>query len=78
MITAEVALYPQKTESASQIINDSLGAIGRQNLRVDVGSVSTRLQGTEETVWEGLKTLFEKAGTRSEVSMVVTLSNSAE
>lgn len=78
MITAEVSLYPQKTTSASQIINESLDSLNKGNLRVEVGSVSTRLKGAEEEVWEGLKTMFGQAKNRSEVNMVVTLSNSAE
>lgn len=77
MIKAEVSLYPQKTNNASQIINDSIRSIEKNNLQVEVGSISTRLQGTEEEVWDGLKTLFAGAKDRSEVNMVVTLSNSA-
>lgn len=77
MIKAEVSLYPQKTNNASQIINDSIRSIEKNNLQVEVGSISTRLQGTEEEVWEGLKTLFTQAKDKSEVNMVVTLSNSA-
>lgn len=77
MIKAEVALYPQKTNNASQIINDSIRSIEKNNLQVEVGSISTRLQGTEEEVWNGLRTLFGQAKNKSEVNMVVTLSNSA-
>ena len=77
MIKAEVSLYPQKTNNASKIINDSIRSIEKNNLQVEVGSISTRLQGTEEEVWDGLKTLFAGAKDRSEVNMVVTLSNSA-
>lgn len=77
MITAEVSLYPQKTTNASQIINDSLGALSGHKLDANVGPISTRLHGTEEEVWNGLKTLFDQARNRSEVNMVVTISNSA-
>lgn len=77
MITAEVSLYPQKTENASQIINSSLQSLDRGNLQVNVGSISTKIQGTDEEVWNGLKSMFEQARGRSEVNMVVTISNSA-
>ena len=77
MLTAEVSLYPQKTSSASSIITDSINSLNRNDLKVEVGSISTRLQGTEEEVWDGLKTLFAQAKDKSEVSMVVTVSNSA-
>lgn len=78
MLTAEVSLYPQKTNNASQIINDSINALNRNDLRVEVGAISTRLKGSETEVWEGIKSLFEQAKNRSEVNMVVTLSNSAD
>lgn len=77
MITAEVSLYPQKTTNASQIISSSLQTIDRNNLKVNVGSISTSIKGSDEEVWNGLKSLFEQAKNQSEVNMVVTLSNSA-
>ncbi|MFZ5650534.1 MAG: YkoF family thiamine/hydroxymethylpyrimidine-binding protein [Bacillota bacterium] len=78
MITAEVSLYPQKTTNASQIISDSINSLDKGNLQVEVGSISTRIQGSKEEVWAGLKSLFDQAVGRSEVNMVVTLSNSAD
>lgn len=77
MIVAEVSLYPQKTTNASQIINSSLNSLNSEDLRVSVGSISTRIQGPDEEVWTGLKSMFEQARDQSEVNMVVTLSNSA-
>ncbi len=77
MLTAEVALYPQKTTNASQIVNSSLQSLNQQNLHTSVGSISTRLQGSEDEVWAGLKSLFDQAKNQSEVNMVVTISNSA-
>ncbi|SFR00255.1 YkoF family thiamine/hydroxymethylpyrimidine-binding protein [Desulfoscipio geothermicus] len=77
MITAEVALYPQKTTNASQIINSALDSLQQHNVQAQVGSMSTRLQGTDEEVWAGLKSLFDQAKAQSEVNMVVTISNCA-
>ena len=77
LITAEVSLYPQKTTNASQIISSSLDSLGQLNLKTNVGSISTKLQGSEEEVWSGLKNLFDQAKNQSEVNMVVTISNSA-
>lgn len=77
MITAEVSLYPLKTTNASQIINNSLESLNRYNLQTNVGSISTRLQGSDDEVWAGLKDLFEQAKNRSEVNMVVTISNNS-
>jgi len=78
MITAEVSLYPQKTNNASQIINSSLESLNQYNLQANIGSVSSRLQGTEDQVWSGLKALFDQAKNQSEVNMVVTISNCAD
>ncbi|KAF1084055.1 YKOF-related Family protein [Sporotomaculum syntrophicum] len=77
MLTAEVSLYPQKTTSASQIINNSIDTLRQYDLQTQVGSMSTRLQGTDQEVWAGLQSLFYKASNQSEVNMVVTISNSA-
>lgn len=77
MITAEVSLYPQKTTNASQIISSSLDSLDQLNLKTNVGSISTKMQGSDEEVWSGLKTLFEQAKGQSEVNMVITISNSA-
>jgi len=78
LLTAEVSLYPQKTTNASQIINSSLNSLNRHKLQADVGSISTKLQGSDEEIWAGLKTLFEEAKKQSEVNMVVTISNAAD
>lgn len=77
MLTAEVALYPQKTTNASQIISSSLESLHNFNLSASVGSISTRLQGSDEDVWSGLRALFDQAKKQSEVNMVITISNSA-
>jgi uncharacterized protein YqgV (UPF0045/DUF77 family) len=78
MITAEVSLYPQKTTNASQIINNSLESLNQYNVQANVGSISSRIQGSEEEVWSGLKALFDQAKNQSEVNMVVTLSNCSD
>lgn len=77
MITAEVSLYPLKTTNATQIINNSLESLKQQNLQPEVGPISTRLQGTDEEVWIGLRTMFDRAKSQGEVNMVVTVVNNA-
>lgn len=78
MITAEVSLYPLKTTNASQIITNSLNSLKQSNLQTNVGSISTKISGSDEEVWSGLKTLFDQAKNQSEVNMVVTISNNAD
>ncbi|QGP90984.1 hypothetical protein MGLY_03220 [Neomoorella glycerini] len=77
MLSAEVSLYPQKTTRASEIINDSIQSLARQGVSYNVGPISTEIHGTEEQVWTGIRSLFDRASSAGEVSMVVTLSNAA-
>ncbi len=76
-ICAEVSLYPQKTTKASQIINNALEAIKTSDVEYEVGSMSTHLHGEEGAVWRSLMTMFNTADKEGEVSMVVTITNSA-
>lgn len=77
MISAEVSLYPQKTTRASDIINESIQSLARQGINHQVGPISTRIQGSEEQVWSGIRSMFNTASSAGEVNMVVTFSNSA-
>ncbi|MDN5345208.1 MAG: hypothetical protein PWQ18_1322 [Clostridia bacterium] len=77
MLSAEVSLYPQKTTRASEIINDSLQALAQQGVNYSVRPISTELHGSEEQVWAGIRSLFDRASSAGEVNMVVTFSNSA-
>ncbi len=77
MLCAEVSIYPQKTTNASEIIDSALETLDNLNLNYKVGSLSTHIDGNDEQVWSGIKTIFEQAKSSGEVSMVLTLSNSA-
>ncbi|BCV22213.1 YkoF family thiamine/hydroxymethylpyrimidine-binding protein [Moorella sp. Hama-1] len=77
MLSAEVSLYPQKTTRASEIINESLQSLAQQGVNYQVGPISTEIHGSEEQVWSGIRSLFNKASSAGEVNMVVTFSNSA-
>ncbi len=77
MLCAEVSIYPQKTSNASQVINDALGTLANQQVQYKVGSISTHIDGNDEQVWAGLKTLFDNARSSGEVNMVLTITNSA-
>ncbi|MDN5347129.1 MAG: hypothetical protein PWP65_693 [Clostridia bacterium] len=77
MLCAEVSLYPQKTTQASEIINTSVQSLAKHGVNFEVGSISTHLHGTDEQVWSALRSMFDLAKDKSEVSMVVTLSNAA-
>lgn len=75
MLCAEVSIYPQKTSNASQIIDTALDKLSEQDVDYEVGSLSTHIDGNDEQVWAGIKTLFDAAKNSGEVSMVLTISN---
>lgn len=76
MITAEVAIYPMKTENASDVINSSINTLSRNDVEYSVNSINTRLSGKKEEVFSSLKEMFTEAeNTGGEVNMVVTISN---
>ena len=79
MITAEVAVYPLKTNHATNIINNSISSLENQNVEYCVGSMNTTVTGSADEIFSSLKQMFNEAErTGGEVSMVVTLSNSCE
>lgn len=79
MIHAEVAVYPQKTTNASQVINSSISSLKDQDIDYKVGPMSTHFHGTEDEVFKALRGVFDKAQSHGiEVSMVTTITNSAD
>jgi uncharacterized protein YqgV (UPF0045/DUF77 family) len=79
MITAEVAVYPLKTSNASDVINKSIDALQESKVQYSVNSMNTKLSGKKEEVFNSLKSMFTEAENRGgEISMVVTISNSAQ
>jgi len=77
MLCAEVSIYPQKTNNSSQVITSAIQSLSQENVEYKVGSLSTHIDGNEEQVWTGIKKIFTEAQNAGEVSMVVTISNSA-
>ena len=77
MICAEVSLYPLKTDMASSVINQSIESLHGYGVDYTVGSMSTHVEGSEDQVWDSLKSMFRKAQQNGEISMVVTITNAA-
>ncbi|MCR4435653.1 MAG: YkoF family thiamine/hydroxymethylpyrimidine-binding protein [Clostridiales bacterium] len=76
MITAEVAIYPLKTNDAASVINSSIDVLQQSNANFDVNSMNTRIKGTKAEVFTSLETMFSEAENKGgEVSMVVTITN---
>lgn len=79
MISAEVAIYPLKTTNATNVIESSINTLRNGNLSYNVNSMNTKLVGSKAEIFRSLESMFteaEKAG--GELSMVVTITNSAE
>ncbi len=77
MISAEVSIYPLKTDDASAAITNSIELLNGHGVHYAVGSISTFLQGSEEQVWQSLREMFRSAGSQGEISMVITVTNAA-
>lgn len=76
MITAEVAIYPLKTDNASGVINNSIGTLENTNLNYDVNSMNTIIKGSKEEIFNSLQKMFTEAeNTGGEINMVITMSN---
>jgi len=79
MITAEVAVYPLKTNDASNVINKSIDALKGNNLNYDVNSMNTRITGNKTEIFNSLEKMFTEAEkTGGELNMVVTISNAED
>lgn len=79
MITAEVAVYPLKTNHATNVINDSINSLENRTVNYTVGSMNTTITGTSDEIFSSLKQMFceaERSG--GELNMVVTVSNACE
>jgi uncharacterized protein YqgV (UPF0045/DUF77 family) len=76
LITAEVAVYPLKTNDASGVINNSINALNGTKVNYDVNSMNTKLTGSREEIFNSLETMFTKAENNGgEINMVVTITN---
>jgi uncharacterized protein YqgV (UPF0045/DUF77 family) len=79
MIHAEVAVYPQKTANASEVINKTIDSLKNENVDYKVGPINTHFHGTDDEVFKALKDMFNTAQNQGvEVNMVVTVTNSAD
>lgn len=78
MISAEVSIYPLKTDQGSSVISGSIECLNNRELFYSVGSISTYLEGKDAEVWKAITEMFEMAAGGGEVSMVVTITNAAD
>jgi len=75
VISAQVSLYPLRTEHLSPAIDAFAEALREAGLRVEPGPMSTLVVGGADALFGALQSGFEAACSEAEVVMQVTFSN---
>ena len=75
MITAQLTLYPLRTEHLGPAVDAALAAVRDTGLSVEAGRMSTTLAGPDEAVLTALRAAFQAAARHGEVVLVATVSN---
>jgi len=75
VISAQVSLYPLRTEHLGPAIDAFADALREAGLRVEPGPMSTLVIGEADALFAALQRGFEEACAEAEVVMQVTLSN---
>lgn len=75
MATAQFSLYPLHTEHLGPAIGAALAAIHDAGLAVEVGRMSTSVEGTDDEVFSALRVAFQAAAGHGDVVLVVAVSN---
>ena len=74
-LSAQMSLYPLRQPKLSPTINAVLQVLTRHSLKLIPGSMSALIIGKEKDLWSGLSQAFSEASQRSEVVMILTISN---
>jgi len=74
-VAAQVSIYPLRVASLSPIIDNTLLIFNKFDLEVRPGSMSTLISGDNDVLWSALNQAFVQAAVKSEVVMVITVSN---
>ncbi|MFP4250745.1 MAG: YkoF family thiamine/hydroxymethylpyrimidine-binding protein [Armatimonadota bacterium] len=75
VITAQVSLYPLRTEHLGPAIDAFAEALREAGLHVESGTMSTLVVGEADAVFDALQRGFEVASEEADVVMQVTVSN---
>jgi uncharacterized protein YqgV (UPF0045/DUF77 family) len=74
-VQAEVSLYPLRTLSLSEAINEFLDRLRRSDLIVQVTPMSTRIQGESGELFAAIHEAFDAVAARGDVVLTLTVSN---
>jgi uncharacterized protein YqgV (UPF0045/DUF77 family) len=75
MITCQFSLYPLREPRLSPALERAMEGVRSTGLTPQVGSMSTYIEGDEDTVFEALKRAFRGAAEEGELVLVATVSN---
>ena len=74
-IQAEVSLYPLRINNLSKPIEEFLNTLKHNELKIESGSMSTRITGDSDTVFAALGSAFTCVADEYDVVMSVKMSN---
>ena len=74
-ISAELSLYPLKTNSLENAINRFIDGLSQAGVPVNPGPMSTMVVGDSEKLFRIIATCFEKACRDDEVVLIAKFSN---
>ena len=75
MVTCQFSLYPLREPNLSPALDRAMEGVRSTGLTPQMGSMSTYIEGDEDTVFEALKRAFRQAAADGELVLVVTVSN---
>jgi len=74
-IQAEISLYPLRQKDLTKPIQKFIDLLENNNLKVELGQMSTLIAGDRQVVFESLREAFEQLAKEYEVVMTAKISN---
>jgi len=74
-VQAEISLYPLRQNELTKPIRQFIQALENNNLKVELGPMSTLVTGDSQVVFENLQKAFEQLAKDYEVVMTAKISN---
>jgi uncharacterized protein YqgV (UPF0045/DUF77 family) len=75
MLSCQFSLYPLREPRVSPALDAALAELRDAGLHPVVGTMSTYIEGDEDSVFDGLKRAFRAAAARGDIVLVATVSN---
>jgi len=74
-VQAEISFYPLRTEHVGDAIDRFVEILNQEDVVVSVGSMSTRIEGETDKVFEAMHQAFTQVAERYPSVLVLKLSN---